>query len=884
MNLHFDGTQPFQQHAVHAVADLFTGQSLVTEGVTPQRRGMRLSLEATALGVGNHLEISEAMMLQNLQAIQTRHGLPISPDLDGMHFSVEMETGTGKTYVYLRTIYELHQRYGFTKFIIVVPSVAIREGVWKNLEITRDHLVSLYGNRPVDAWVYDSKHASSLRQFALARHVQILVMNIDAFNKAENNVIHQERDTLSGYRPIEFIQATKPIVIVDEPQNMESDQARAAIDSLRPLCTLRYSATHRRPYNLVYRLDPVQAYQQRLVKRIEVGSILDDPDFNQPHIAVQDIVALPTGIRARIELDVEGARGITRQVRTITMRQPSLFIASGERSVYRGYVVEMIHAGHQTVTFTNGVEIAVGEAIGVADDAIMRVQIRQTVQEHLEKERTFDARFPHGQRIKVLSLFFIDRVAHYVQSTGKIRQWFLEAYTELAARPRYAHLALPPAEQVHGGYFAQDRHGHPKDTRGTTQADDAAYALIMRDKEQLLAPDEPLRFIFSHSALREGWDNPNVFQICTLNETRSEIKKRQEIGRGLRLPVNEQGERVWDPEINRLTIVANEHYDAFARTLQAEMVEAGVAFDPRWIAKRRDRQTVRLVHKWLAAPEFLELWNRIQGKTRYAVTFDTGALIQTAAHAVQDMPPIEQPRLRIRRGQVDLSSTGVAARLTAVGQASLDAPPPLIPDVIGYIQRQTELTRSTIAAILEQSGRLADLARDPQRFLTEATRVIQAVLQHLVVHGIKYERMDGVAYTMLRLSSSEREGFEEELQRYADRLQPATRSLYDAVECDSAVEERFAQGLEVRTDIKFYVKLPDWFKIPTPLGTYNPDWAIVKDEASGLRLYLVRETKGTTDWTALDQEEQDKIQCGKQHFAALATGIDYQWINSVSDV
>ena len=529
MKLLFDPHQPHQAEALHAVLDLFAGQprcDMATEPL-PGR-------EAHALGLANRLTLGPEALLENLRGVQARHGLPEAEALDGMHFSLEMETGTGKTYAYLRTIHELFARFGFAKFIIVVPSVAIREGVLKSLELTREHFESLYGRTPMEAWVYDAGKTSRLRGFAESADLQVMVLNIDAFNK-QANVIHKAQDRLAGRKPIELIQAARPIVIVDEPQNMESPQARQAIADLAPLLTLRYSATHRHSYNLLYRLDPVKAYDMRLVKRIEVASVIEEEDFNRPYLRLETVSAKGAAITARLTLDVETAKGPVRKTLAVKAGD-DLEARAGGREGYRGLVVAEIHAGQGTIRFSSGLTLAVGQALGGDSDAVMQAQIRETVREHLDKELALQTQLPAGRRMKVLSLFFIDRVANYAAEDGKIRRWFEAAYAEAVRMPRYRGLALPPLASVHAGYFATDK-GAAKDTTGRTRADDEAYALIMRDKERLLSPDEPLRFIFSHSALREGWDNPNVFQICTLNETRSEIKKRQEIGRGLRLAV-----------------------------------------------------------------------------------------------------------------------------------------------------------------------------------------------------------------------------------------------------------------------------------------------------------------------------------------------------------
>ncbi|MEX1133367.1 MAG: DEAD/DEAH box helicase family protein [Acidimicrobiia bacterium] len=666
MEIRFDANQEYQLDAVAAVVDLFDGQPLAaTESETLfEPIGGEL---LTELGVCNSLSLTDEAMLDNLQAIQERNGLSVDKELNSLNFSVEMETGTGKTYVYLRTIHELRLKYGLKKFIIVVPSVAIREGVQKALDMTVGHFAGLYQSQPSDWWTYDSKRVSRLRGFALNNELQILIINIDAFNKKVNNVIHQSQDRLSGRRPIEFIQAANPIVILDEPQNMESAQAQAAIESLNPRIVLRYSATHRQLHHLVYRLDPVRAYDLGLVKRIEVDSILEDRDLNRPYVRLKSITASKSKVTASIELDVLTLGGIA--LKTISVSQPGtdLYEKSGEREVYQGWVVDEIDAGAELVEFSNGEVIEAGQSIGGQTDAVMRAQVYETVREHLNKERKLARRgeADPDSRIKVLSLFFI---ANYANDDGKIRQWFVEAYEELRQQPRSAGLALPPVGEVHRGYFSQDKQGL-KDTSGNTKADDGTYALIMKDKERLLDPDVPLRFIFSHSALREGWDSPNVFQICTLNETKSEMKKRQEIGRGMRLPVQASGERCFDPDVNRLTVVANEAYEDFARALQNEISEeTGIEFGRDRIKNRRDRRTIELKKGWDADPEFLELWERIKQRTRYRVEFDTDDLVVRAKLLLAGSEAVVAPRLRITTALLNLSAEGLDAILPSVLQ------------------------------------------------------------------------------------------------------------------------------------------------------------------------------------------------------------------------
>lgn len=860
MKLRFDPNLDYQTDAIASIVDVFDGQPAAAGPHEVRLEAARGDL-FTDLGLANSLLIDESRVLENVRAVQKRNGIPQIDELQGMNFSVEMETGTGKTYVYLRTLLELRQRYGFTKFVIVVPSVAIREGVLKNIELTKEHFDDLYGHVPVDAWIYDSSEVSRLRQFATADQLQILIINIDAFNKKDIAVIHRENDRLSGRKPIEFIQAAHPIVVIDEPQNMETETAGEAIESLNPLCTLRYSATHRNPYNLVYLLDPVRAYDLNLVKRIEVDSIREDPDFNRPYVQVEKVYATKTRVSARVEIYVQGGSGPRPKSMAVTSGD-DLFEKSGGRPSYEGYVVGEVDAARGYITFTNGVRLDQGETWGGYSDEIMKLQVETTVREHLDKELAMRERRDGEPRIKVLSLFFIDRVAHYAGEEGKIRRWFEEAYERLREEDRYGALDLPPLGRAHGGYFAESRKGEPKDTSGTTLADDEAYALIMRDKERLLDPDEPLRFVFSHSALREGWDNPNVFQICTLNETRSEIKKRQEIGRGLRLPVMESGERCFDPNVNILTVVANESYEDFAKQLQVEIEEdCGVAFDDGRIKNRRERRQVRLKEGWSENREFVELWDRIKQRTRYSVRFDTDALIQNAAKRLEDSPPVHEPILHVERAAIDIGDEGVTTRLEAERRVRIDDEL-LIPDLLGYLQRETELTRGTLAEILVQSGRLSDAAKNPHEFLDRASRAIQGALHEMMVDGIEYEKIADEEYEMRRIE-------DDELVGYLSRLVPVGKSIYEAIQYDSSVERRFATDLDAREDIRFFVKLPSWFTIETPMGRYNPDWAIVKEEEGRERLYLVCETKGDVDPEQLRGKEYAKIECGKAHFRVL---------------
>jgi type III restriction enzyme len=882
MKIKFDSNQLYQREAIDAALNLFKGQPLHSGGMFEFALSNEGSLVGlTELGFGNRLTIDDATTFRNLQAVQGTFGLTVSSSAEfnqnGNNFSVEMETGTGKTYVYLRTIFELNQRHGFSKFIIVVPSVAIREGVITSLRLMKDHFQGLFGNVAFDSWTYDSRQYSKLRQFAQSNTLQILVMNIDAFNKQSNNVIHQDKDQLSGRKPIEFVQTARPIVVMDEPQNMETDQAKKAIASLKPLCTLRYSATHRKTYNLIYRLDPVKAYDLKLVKRIEVNSVLDDPDYNQPFIQVQAISATKTKVTVKLSIDVNTPREPQRKSILVSESNIDLFDKSNERAVYAGYIVDEINAADGFVSFTNGLVLNVGQTYGGRGDDVMRVQIRETVKEHFEKELRIKKLLPTmvgpTVRLKVLSLFFIDRVANYANEDGKIRQWFIDAYRDVASQPMNLELSPFPVDQVHGGYFAAYK-GLPKDTRGDTAADNEVYTLIMRDKERLLSPDEPLRFIFSHSALREGWDNPNVFQICTLNETKSEIKKRQEIGRGLRLPVLETGERCFDTSINRLTVIANEHYDEFAKQLQSEIEDdCGVRFEGR-IVNQRESRTAKLQYGWRLNADFKALWDRIKYRTRYAVDYETPQLIERAAKHLAGRDRIRAPKITIEKSDLRITAQGLDAKLRAVRDAdprNFQTLP--IPDLLGYLQAQTELTRKTLSQILIRSGRLDEVKYNPHQFLEQAKTSIETVLRNLMIDGIKYERINGHEYEMLLFE-------EREITGALTSMIDVDNSIFDAVLVESEVERQFAQAMSMRSDIRLFIKLPDWFKINTPMGTYNPDWAIVKEADE--KLYLVRETKATKEQLDLRASEWAKLQCGRSHFETL--NVDFAQVTSASEI
>lgn len=877
MKFQFDPNQDYQKQAINSIVDIFEGQPLSSSELDFTLTLGSLSLSEN--GVGNNVVLTDEQILKNVQEVQQRNGIKPVSELEGMNFSIEMETGTGKTYVYLRTIYELNKQYGFKKFVIVVPGVAIREGVLKNLEITHEHFQTLYDKVPVDFGVYDSGKVSQLRGFASSNMVQVLVMNIDAFAKDEN-IINKPNDKLTGKRPVEFIQYTRPFVIVDEPQNMETDIRKRALENLNPSCTFRYSATHLNLYNLLYSLDPVKAYDLGLVKQIEVDSVFAEDNYNDAFVNLESVKAAKTHTSARLRIDVNRAGGAAKKS-VIAKVGDDLYALSNNRELYKdGFIIDEIDVANQCISLTNGTILYVGDTQGGLTDEIMKFQIQKTIEEHFKKEHNLKEK-----GIKTLSLFFIDKVANYRRYDnsgnplpGRFAEWFEETFNEIAGKPAFKDLIPFPVDQVHNGYFAQDKKGRFKDTTGETRADDDTYRLIMKDKERLLDNNEPLRFIFSHSALREGWDSPNVFQICTLNETRSDMKKRQEIGRGLRLAVDETGNRIHDRNINRLTVIANESYEDFAKKLQQEIEDdCGVEFKGR-IKDKRKRIKVEYRKGFQADPKFLEIWKRIRLGTYYRVAYDTDELIKAASKAVKEIEEIKKPRIKSVKVGILLEEPGVNFEVkgTKVLEPEKNHE---IPDVLGYIQSKTELTRSTVLEIFIQSGRLNDILVNPQLFLDKAVAAIKTVLYELMIDGIKYEKIGSKDYEMLLFQ-------ENEIETYLDRLtfevSKNDKTIYDKyMPLDSDVETDFAKECETREDIEFYFKLPFWFHIDTPIGKYNPDWALVfKNEK---KIYFVAETKAIKDLSKLRNEERLKIKCGIKHFHQFED-VEYKYVTKVQDI
>lgn len=979
MKIKFSKNLKYQKDAINSIVNVFEGQSIAKDNFTVATQKRQIGLYESELGVGNRLDITREEIIENINKIQMKNSLPctnyIKDKENVLNLSVEMETGTGKTYVYLRTIFEVNKKYGFTKFIIVVPSLAIKEGVNKSFELMEDHFKTLYKNVPYHYFIYDSQKLSDVRNFATNSNIEIMIINIDAFRKSftdpeketKANIIHRTNDKLNGYKPIEFISQTNPIVIIDEPQSVDNTpKSKEAIDSLNPLAILRYSATHKEKLNLVYKLDSVDAYEKELVKQIEVISVIPKDSNNKAYIKLIRTSNTKSGISAKVEIDVLTKGKIKRVTKTV--KKGTDLAEVTDRELYEGFIIDEIYCEKENeyITFTsNDILIKKGQAYGDIDqDQLKRVQIRKTIEEHLNKELKLTK-----EGIKVLSLFFIDKVSNYRYydqegnpHKGKYALMFEEEYKRIIKLPKYNTLFNDVdidslAEDVHNGYFSTDKKGKVTDTKGNTSADEDAYALIMKDKEKLLSFDTKLRFIFSHSALREGWDNPNVFQICTLNETKSEIKKRQEIGRGLRLAVNQQGERVYGHDINTLTVMVNESYEDFVSNLQKEIEDAqGIKFgiidkyifsnisyeteegiivnvgatnsEKLWNFLKeeeyidikgtiKEKLKMELKKNTLILPEefkkfepmvkqklirfsgdlnnikdgskkrkiyinkevflgedFTELWNRIKYKTTYSVDFDSNKLVNECIKSIKEDIKVGRVKIEVVKAEAKIAEEGVIAKEKDRTLININEKVEL-PDILTYLQNETNLTRKTLVDILIGSGKLDLFKMNPSKFMQEISRVIKRTLNSFIVDGIKYEKIGDEEYTVQEVFKNE------ELYGYlTDNIVESRRSIYNYVKYDSNVEKSFAEKLEDNDSVKVYAKLPSNFKIDTPIGKYNPDWAILIEKGGEQKLYFVVETKGTDQLSLLKDSEKAKIKCGKKHFSALNTDVGVAQANS----
>ena len=986
MKLHFEPNLDFQLQAVEAVCGLFRGQEICRTEFTvtidtadPQAR---FAFAQNDLGIGNRLTLLDEELLNNLKNIQLHNGVSPSDGLDSGDFTVEMETGTGKTYVYLRTIFELNKRYGFTKFVIVVPSVAIKEGVYKSLQITEDHFRALYSGMPFDYFLYDSAKLGQVRNFATSPQIQIMVVTVGAINKKDVNNLYKDSEKTGGEKPIDLIRATRPILIVDEPQSVDGGlkgRGREALGEMNPLCTLRYSATHVDKHHMVYRLDAVDAYERKLVKQIEVASATIKDAHNKPYVRLLSTSNRRGTISAKVEIDVEEGGRVRRRQKTV-QDGDDLEQTTG-RAVYHDCRIGEIRVekGNEfmEVRVPGGEHyLRRGDAWGDVDShAVQREMIRRTIREHLDKEKRL-----RPQRIKVLSLFFIDAVEKYrcyddegSLVKGDYARIFEEEYRRLANHPDYHTLfegvdLTAAAEEVHDGYFSIDKKGGWTDTAENNQTNrdnaERAYSLIMRDKEKLLSLDTPLKFIFSHSALREGWDNPNVFQICVLRDIRTERERRQTIGRGLRLCVNQNGERLRGFDVNTLTVVAMESYEEFAENLQKEIEDdTGIRFgvveahqfaaipvvgsdsqttplgfeassaiwehlkaegyidakgriqdslrkalkDDTFVVAERftaqqaeianvlrklagrleikdanERRSVRPRQAVLQSAEFKALWDRIKHKTTYRVEFDNESLIARCIQALQKASAIPKTRLQWRKADIAIGQSGVeATETTGAATVVLNESDIELPDVLTELQDRTQLTRRSIQRILCESKRLNDFKSNPQQFIELAAQAINLCKRQALVDGVKYQRLGDEHYYAQELFENK------ELSGYLKNMFDATKSVYEQVIHESDIEARFADQLEKNSAVKVYAKLPGWFVVPTPLGSYNPDWAVLIDSDEGERLYFVVETKASLFASDLRGTESAKIECGKAHFNALKTGTSparYEIATSVADL
>ena len=963
----FDPRQQYQLDAIAAVVDLFDGQPKQADKLTVTMRGTAAETAEGQLAVdtaqevgaiGNNLVLDKSAILANLQVVQDRNGLEQSESLaDGkLDFDIEMETGTGKTYVYLRTALELFRQYGFTKFLVVVPRKAIKEGVMASLRQMQAHFSDLYG--PFDFFLYDGANPEQVQSFATATLPQIGVVSIDAM-KREGNVIFQPRDRLNGLKPIDYLKATRPVVIMDEPQLMESDLSVSAVDELSPCAVLRYSATHKQHRNLVYRLDPVDAHDLGLVKQIVVDSVAQQGADAAPYLKLLDVTNTRGAFRAKLELSCRAANGSIERREKSVKRDDDLASVT-KNPAYDGWRINGMGTDPVSVELSNHGALLQGESIGGSTGAIYREMIRQTILEHFRKEAAL-----RDKGIKVLSLFFVDKVASFLgegtnneDADGEFVKWFDEAFKEERGKSaQYRDLFPQEPHELRRGIFST-KSGKFIDTtdRGNAQ-DNETFKLIMRDKEVLLDQDEPVRFIFSHSMLGVGWDNPNVFQICTLREMGAETERRQTLGRGLRLPVakTERGyERVADRGIAALTVIASESYATFADNLQKEYKAAGVAigqvrpnefarlarfdadgkatdeslgfkvsreifdhlharnylrdgmiapaFTPeakgfslslpdslvpyeaeiiqrirdagigKYVKSAKDRIPRKFNKALYATPEFEKFWGAISQKTVYRVKVDPAELVGKAVYAIQREDRIKPLRIEVTRAGIKVMRGGAVNEVKSSQARELTGNYDL-PDIIGELQQATSLTRATLVDIVVGSGKLDQFIGNPNDFIAMVRRVIQSELAKIVVEGIQYETIGGSVYELRELQA---DGLEEK-DRFFDKMwkiHNTQKTDFDHVVYDSEVERDFAEMLDSRADIKLFMKLPAKFKVPTPVGDYNPDWAIIMQADGEDRIYMIRETKSTHDRDKRRPSENAKIDAAIEHFKVIGIGYD----------
>ncbi|WP_113479710.1 DEAD/DEAH box helicase family protein [Hyphomicrobiales bacterium] len=1003
--------QPYQTNAVDAVIDCFAGQPRndgLSYRIDPGRKAQASAFEE---GFKNaDFALSETQILENIQKVQRRQNLPLSQSLTDfttfnnrgervpvaasykrdalaatrVHLDVEMETGTGKTYCYIKTIFEMNKRYGWSKFIVMVPSIAIREGVAKSLQITADHFTESYGKK-ARFFIYNSKRLHELESFSSDAGINVMIINIQAFNArgADNRRIYDELDDFQSRKPIDVIASNRPILILDEPQKMEGAATTEALPKFKPLMILRYSATHRAQHSRIHRLDALDAYNQKLVKKIAVRGIhTRGLAGTNAYLYLEGIDISKKAPVARVELEVKLASGeIKRQLRRLEFRD-DLFVESGDLDQYRGFTISQIDAVSETVEFTNGVVLKAGEANGdVSERDIRRIQIRETIKAHFDKERQL---FSRG--IKVLSLVFIDEVVKYrdyaqADEKGEYARVFEEEYTllkeeylsELAIdnEAYRKYLACIDAAKTHNGYFSIDKKTNrlkdpdvakTGDNKGQSEDSDA-YDLILKDKERLLSFAEPTRFIFSHSALREGWDNPNVFVMCMLKHSDNTISRRQEVGRGLRLSVDQNGDRMDYPatvhDINVLTVVASESYRNFVDALQKEMVEALTArprqaneeyfkgkvlhaedgtvevssdmaagiefflvqngyvdrqknitekyqtarqsgtiaelpddlkpytdqildlvdgvFNERQLPKLQDdrRSKINPLNDNFHRKEFQELWSRINQKAVYRVEFDPSELIRKSAGAIDSHLRVTPLQYTVTSGiqqdglTYDTIGDGKSFREKEQATYQADSVTSLVKyDLLAKLAEGTQLTRQTIAEILSkiQSNVFNQFKQNPEHFISEASRLIIEQKASMVIERLTYDAVSERYETDIFTASQTVQDF----SRASEKLK---KHVYDYALLDSDTERRFVEQLDTSNEIVVYAKLPRGFAIPTPVGDYNPDWAISFKEGSVRHIYFVAETKGTLSSLKMREFETTKIECARRFFEEVGSKV-----------
>lgn len=999
--------QKFQADAAKAVVDVFAGQPYLTPSYMMDKGSglyqQSITEEEDFTGWSNHKivpQLTDGLILENIRKIQRKNQIEPSADLEGRYnLTIDMETGVGKTYTYIKTMYELNKHYGWSKFIVVVPSIAIREGVYKSFQVTQEHFAEEY-RKKVRFFIYNSSQLTEIDRFASDNSINVMIINSQAFNARGKDArrIYMKLDEFRSRRPIDIIAKTNPILIIDEPQSVEGKKTKETLKQFNPLLTLRYSATHKSDsiYNMVYRLDAMEAYNKRLVKKIAVKGIVESgTTATESYVYLESINLSKSAPTATIQFDCKGAKGI-RNITRVVSEGYNLYDNSGHMEEYKqGFVVSRIDGRDDSIEFINGIKLYAGDVIGkVNEEQIRRIQIRETILSHIQREREL---FYKG--IKVLSLFFIDEVAKYKQydsagvaHNGIYADIFEEEYNDIINNLQIKfgeddymkYLDSIPAEKTHAGYFSIDKKGKMidsklKDKKEKTTDDVDAYDLIMKNKELLLDRNpkrSPVRFIFSHSALREGWDNPNVFQICTLKQSGSDVLKRQEVGRGLRLCVNQDGERMDANvlgndvhKVNVLTVIASESYDSFAKGLQTE-IAAAVADRPRAITpelfigkvikdERGNEQVVdgdtgRAIHydmikngyidkkgvltdKYyedkangelkiaeevsdsadsvieiidsiysdrsmkpenarsnnvelqvdedkLAMPEFKALWSRINSKSVYVVDFDTDELIRKAISSLDSKLRVSKIYFKVEEGAMenidskeDLATGNAFVKDTSgTYQRTVTASSNVKYDLIGKLVDDTGLTRKAIIQILQgiQPAIFNQFKDNPEEFIIKAASLINdekatAIIQH-ITYDVMDEKYDTDIFTDPTIKG-----------RLGVNAMKAKRHLYDHVVYDSTNELEFATELDSNNDVAVYVKLPDGFYISTPVGHYNPDWAIAFYEGTVKHIYFVAETKGSMNSMQLRLIEESKIHCAREHFKAISNNeVVYDVVDS----